>query len=82
MISNQISVVNQGFSGTGIQFNLAGLRYINNAYWFNSVDPESTQPQLQMKSQLRTGGPATLNIYSLGLNNIQSPGLLGYAAFP
>ncbi|KAI5118757.1 hypothetical protein M0805_004843 [Coniferiporia weirii] len=84
MIYNQIDVINQGFSPTGIQFQLAGLTYTQNAYWFNNVDPETSRPQYDMKSQLRNNnyGPAALNIYSLGLNNLLTPGTLGYAAFP
>ncbi|KAI5123188.1 hypothetical protein M0805_003955 [Coniferiporia weirii] len=84
MIQNQINVINQGFSGTGVQFQLAGLRRVQNAYWFNYVDPNTAQPQYDMKNQLRYNayGPAALNIYSVGLNFIQSPGTLGYSAFP
>ncbi|KAH8116779.1 metalloprotease [Phellopilus nigrolimitatus] len=84
MINNQINVINQGFQGTGVQFQLAGLRRVQNAYWFNNVDPNTAQPQYDMKNQLRynNNGPAALNIYSVGLNNIQSPGTLGYSAFP
>ena len=35
-----------------------------------------------MKNQLRTGGAADLNVYTVGFNSGSGAGLLGYSTFP
>ncbi|KAH9179993.1 metalloprotease [Lactarius sanguifluus] len=77
-IAAQISVLNTGFSGSGLSFSLAGTTRTVNADWFNNVD-YSSNLQDQMKSALRVGGVSTLNLYSVGFTG---SGLLGYATFP
>ena len=65
MIDRQISVLNQDFSGTGIQFQLADLDRTINPDWFDNAEPD-TQQQTAMKNALRQGGAADLNLYSVG----------------
>jgi len=84
MVHRQITVLNQGFENTGFQFALVGLRRVHNAEWFETVDPDVPQTQIEMKRQLRdpASGPATMNVYSVALNHLQRPGLLGRGTFP
>jgi len=65
LIDRQISVLNQDFSGTGIQFQLADLDRTINPDWFDNAEPD-TQQQTAMKNALRQGGAADLNLYSVG----------------
>ena len=52
-----------------------------NPDWFDNVAPENDQ-QTEMKSSLRRGDEKTLNVYTVGFNNDDGRGLLGYATFP
>ncbi|MEX2963342.1 zinc metalloprotease [Microbulbifer sp. TYP-18] len=76
-INNQMSVLNSAFSGTGFSFNLVSVTNTANNSWY-TVAP-GTLAESQMKSALRVGGAADLNIYTA---NILTAGLLGWAAFP
>ena len=58
-------MLNQDFSGTGIQFQLADLDRTINPDWFDNAEPD-TQQQTAMKNALRQGGAADLNLYSVG----------------
>ncbi|KAG8703478.1 hypothetical protein FRC08_002809 [Ceratobasidium sp. 394] len=80
-ITSSISAMNQHYAGSGISFNLAGTDRTSNANWFNTVGP-STSAQTTMKNQLRKGGAADLNVYTVGFNSGSGAGLLGYATFP
>ncbi|MEW5249166.1 zinc metalloprotease [Microbulbifer sp. 2201CG32-9] len=75
-IANQISVLNAAFVGTPFSFNLAGITRSNNNSWY-TVSPGSSA-ESQMKSALRVGGAADLNVYSANPGG----GLLGWATFP
>lgn len=77
IINNQISVLNQGFSGTGLSFYLAGTDTTTNSNWFNNVN-QGTSAEASMKNSLRKGGANALNVYTVNF----SGGLLGYATFP
>jgi len=57
--------LNQDYSGTGISWSLAGTTRTINADWFNNVAPGTSQ-QTAMKTSLRQGGVADLNVYSVG----------------
>lgn len=83
-VTQQIAEVNRGFQGTGLQFQLIDIDRFQNAYWFNNADPATNQPQYDMKNRLRysAAGPRALNVYIVGLNNVQQQGLLGYSTFP
>ncbi len=76
MISQQISVLNGAFAGTGWSFSLVGTTRTTNATWFNGCYSSSTETQ--MKNALRQGSADDLNIYSCN----PSSGILGYATFP
>ncbi|KRB44248.1 MULTISPECIES: zinc metalloprotease [unclassified Terrabacter] len=75
-INSQISVLNSAYSGTGLSFTLAGSDSTSNASWY-TVTPGSTAER-NMKSALRKGTMADLNLYSANIGQ----GLLGWATFP
>ncbi|ETS61478.1 hypothetical protein PaG_04516 [Moesziomyces aphidis] len=76
-INSQISVLNQGYSGTGVSFYLAGTETTVNSNWFNNVN-QGTSAEAAMKNALRKGGANALNVYTVNFTG----GLLGYATFP
>ncbi len=57
-------VLNEGFAGSGVFFDLVKTDGTINADWFNNVKPGSQQ-QTAMRRGLRQGGPTVLNIYSV-----------------
>ena len=75
-ISEQISVLNSAFAGTGWTFNLVNTTFTTNSTWFNSCASSGTEAS--MKAALRVGSADDLNIYSCN----PSGGLLGWATFP
>jgi len=75
-ISQQISVLNSAFAGTGWSFNLVATTFTTNSTWFNSCNGSSTESA--MKNALRQGTADDLNIYSCNPGG----GLLGWATFP
>ncbi|EST08118.1 Peptidase M43, pregnancy-associated plasma-A [Kalmanozyma brasiliensis GHG001] len=77
IISNSISALNNGYSGTGLSFYLAGSETTVNSNWFNNVN-QGTSAEKAMKAALRKGGANALNVYTVNF----SGGLLGYATFP
>ncbi|TFY76396.1 hypothetical protein EWM64_g7617 [Hericium alpestre] len=81
LISAQIDALNDGYSGSGLTFTLAGTTRTVNSNWFNNVGPDSSL-QTTMKRQLRQGDEATLNLYSVGFTSGDGAGLLGYSTFP
>lgn len=60
-----MDVLNKDFANSGFSFILAGTDRTVNVDWFNNSTPLSTQ-QTDMKADLHQGGPADLNIYSVG----------------
>ncbi|EAU87477.2 metalloprotease [Coprinopsis cinerea okayama7 len=77
-IEAQIDVLNTGFEPTGIQFRLAKVTRTVNESWFHSVDWQHPL-ELVMKTALREGGPADLNVFTVGFTETPT---LGYATFP
>jgi hypothetical protein len=75
-VNGQISVLNSAYSGTGFSFVNAGVDKTNNSSWYNLSQGSSAERE--MKTALRKGGYADLNIYTANL----SGGLLGWATFP
>lgn len=82
MITSQINVLNQSFSGatggaaTAFAFSLTKINRVTNPSWYPIVQGSSAERS--MKSTLREGGKNTLNIYLGEL----SDDLLGWATFP
>ncbi|HKP72109.1 MAG TPA: zinc metalloprotease [Pyrinomonadaceae bacterium] len=81
-IAQQIAVLNQAYSGgtgganTIYRFTLVGTDRTANNTWYTTTD--GTTAERQMKTALRKGGAADLNLYT----NNMGGGLLGWATFP
>ncbi len=84
MIANQITVMNNAFSGAGpggagfntpFRFVLDGTDRTTNSTWFNAGMGSANE--IAMKAALRQGDAKTLNIYTTN-----GGGLLGWATFP
>lgn len=76
MITNQITVLNNAYAGTGWNFNLVSTTRTTNTSWYNGCATSSTENAI--KSALRQGTADDLNIYTCN----PSGGLLGWATFP
>jgi len=84
-ITDQIAVLNEAYAGTGVTFDLVNTTYVTNPTWFARASPYSDglSTQTAMKTALRQGDAATLNLYSVGFTSgTAAGGLLGYATFP
>ncbi|KAG6918293.1 hypothetical protein DXG01_015385 [Tephrocybe rancida] len=64
LIQQQIQVFNQDYNKFGITWRLAGIDRTLNPNWANGLTEGSSQEQ-QMKTALRKGGPADLNVYGV-----------------
>ncbi|CAE6497601.1 unnamed protein product [Rhizoctonia solani] len=80
-IAASISAMNSHYSPSGLSFTLASTDRTTDAAWFNSAGPD-TSSQTAMKTTLRKGDAADLNIYTVGFTSGSGSGLLGYATFP
>jgi len=80
-VTNSISVLNQGYAGSGFTFSLSATTRTVNAAWFNGAGPD-TSAQTAMKNSLRQGGANALNVYTVGFTSGAGAGLLGYSTFP
>ncbi|TFK74481.1 zincin [Pluteus cervinus] len=78
-IHSQVNVLNKAYKTTGISFVLKKITRSINSTWFTDVAPDS-QEQTDMKTALRIGGAADLNVYTVGFE--AANGLLGYSTFP
>jgi len=84
-VDEQIAVLNLTFSGfhggydTGFRFRLVDTDTTVNDAWIEGDDPESgsIERELAMKTALKQGGAADLNIYSTS-----GAGYLGFAYYP
>ncbi|KAF8869110.1 hypothetical protein CPB85DRAFT_1447333 [Mucidula mucida] len=77
-IAAQIDVLNADFGSAGVSWQLADIAYSENKEWFQSV-AHGTAMHDDMKTALRQGDAATLNVYSVGFFGSD---ILGYATFP
>jgi hypothetical protein len=73
-LNQQLDVLNDAYSGSGVTFTLAEIKRTNNAAWFS--DPEGNESQ--MKNALHAGDAQDLNLYTADLGS----SLLGWATFP
>ncbi|KAJ7268583.1 metalloprotease [Mycena rebaudengoi] len=80
-LEDQTAVMNKAYAGSGITWELGGTTRTVNSEWFNNVGP-GDPTQDDMKATLRKGGPADLNVYTVGFNSGSGQGLLGYSTFP
>ncbi|KAH8927066.1 zincin [Atractiella rhizophila] len=85
-ISSTISTLNSQLSSTGVTFTLAGTTRTQNSNWFSSAGPNlntgaENSLAIAMKTGLRQGGVADLNLYTVAFSGSLN-GLLGYATFP
>jgi hypothetical protein len=78
-ITSQMDVLNKDFTRTGLRFDLKGIKRVVNPSWYKKTSYDTVE-NTEMKRALRTGGPETLNIYTVGFTDVG--GLLGYATFP
>jgi hypothetical protein len=83
-VRDQIETLNTAYAGgvatgpgatdTGFRFTLADITRTADDAWFSDFNDHSAA----IRSELRQGGPETLNIYTADLG----PGLLGFSSFP
>jgi hypothetical protein len=82
-VNDSIAVLNDSYDGTTggaatrFQFNLVATTFTDNSTWYDRCHRNNVEAQ--MKSALRQGDSATLNVYSCGMSG---SGLLGWATFP
>ncbi len=75
-VSDQMTVLNSAFAGTGWSFSLATTTRTTNAAWYAAG--HGSAEERAMKTALRRGDANDLNVYSLNPGG----GLLGWATFP
>lgn len=68
--------MNAHFAGSGINFALAGVTRHMQPVWYTSAT-QNSQWATAMKTALYTGNRGTLNVYSIGMQD-----LAGYATWP
>ncbi|TFK26750.1 hypothetical protein FA15DRAFT_667030 [Coprinopsis marcescibilis] len=74
-----VSLLNEGFSTSGMEFRLDGIQRHHNPTWFRLSEPNSDgwPHEWQMKTQTKIGGMDTLNVWTNGMNLAA-----GYARYP
>lgn len=80
-VREQIAVINAAYNSTGVNFTLRKVNRVYKPTWFTGVAP-ANKHQDAMKKSLRKGGALDLNVYTVGFENEDASGLLGYATFP
>lgn len=80
-ITEQISIMNRDYNTTGISWNLVNISRIENEEWFTKLGPESPEEK-ELKTAHRYGNSSTLNVWTVGFQEGEGQGLLGYATFP
>ena len=80
VVDSQLATMNNAYDGdtggadTGVSFRLARLDYTDNPLWFDHPQ----QYEKALKTQLRHGGPGTLNLYTAAVGT----DVLGFSTFP
>ncbi|KAF9013183.1 hypothetical protein BDQ17DRAFT_1536877 [Cyathus striatus] len=80
-IHRQIQVLNEDYNYTGISFKLVNTTRTINKKWFEWVGSDD-DIEATMKDKLRVGGPAGMNVFSVGLIEREFAGYLGFATMP
>ncbi|KAH8927056.1 metalloprotease [Atractiella rhizophila] len=85
-IATHISTLNEQLAATGTSYTLAAITRTQNSNWFRGAGPNlntgaENSLAVAMKTGLRQGGAADLNLYTVGFQGSLN-GLLGYATFP
>ncbi|KAG9122017.1 hypothetical protein FRC07_001775, partial [Ceratobasidium sp. 392] len=85
-VKANIAQTNKDYSKAGISLKLVKITRTINPDWFANAT-HGTPEQDAMKKALRKGGPADVNVYTVGFEGGGDPGgageqLLGYATFP
>ncbi|CUA69350.1 Extracellular metalloprotease GLRG_06511 [Rhizoctonia solani] len=76
-----LKVLDEDYASSGLSYRIAGVDRTVNTDWFQNAGPN--RQQTEMKHAMRKGGPADLNIYSVGpIKDIRGDELLGFATFP
>lgn len=76
LVAGQMNVLNAAYGSTGWSFRLVSTDVTENNAWYTAGP--GTTAERQMKTALRQGGAASLNIYA----NNMGGGLLGWATVP
>ncbi len=74
-VSQQLTILNNAYAGSGFSFSLTSTDDTNNDSWYTCTGGTC---ETQMKNALRQGGSNALNLYT----NNMGQGLLGWATFP
>ncbi|KAG2024069.1 metalloprotease [Coprinopsis cinerea AmutBmut pab1-1] len=78
-IEAQIAVLNEDYASTGFSFTLVNITRTLNADWFDNAVFRNSY-DAEMKRALRTGGPETLNIFTVGFTT-RHPLFTGYSSY-
>ncbi|KAJ3499874.1 hypothetical protein NLJ89_g10040 [Agrocybe chaxingu] len=82
-ITDQMKVLNDDFSLSGLTFALRNVSRIENGGWFSKLGPYETEyMEVEMKTRHRVGGRLDLNVYTVGFEEGEAKFTLGYATFP
>ena len=77
VVTQQVSVLNTAYAGSGFSFRLASTSTTDNGAWYAGLTYGGA-PERAMKTALHVGGKDDLNIYTADL----ADDLLGWATFP
>ncbi|KAJ3503409.1 hypothetical protein NLJ89_g8446 [Agrocybe chaxingu] len=80
-ITDQMKVLNDDFSKTGLSFSVKNVSRIHHPLWFSELNPyENEYMDVEMKRRYRQGGAADLNVFTVGFE--REAETYGYATFP
>ncbi|TFK26733.1 hypothetical protein FA15DRAFT_587695 [Coprinopsis marcescibilis] len=80
-VHQMVSLLNNGFVGTGVSFRLEGIgRHLNSTWFRNADNKQGVALEREMKERTRVGGGDSLNVWTVGMQGPDAPA--GYAKFP